>query len=135
MENKEIQVTERIKNVLIPRYAYNFSEFCRLVHIEKSTLSSTLNRQSAPSLKHIIKIVEAIPEISLEWLILGKEPMLKTTQSSSTANNNLELLIKSKDETIEAQKEAIAAQKATINKLEAELKKMAVSPVGIADAV
>ena len=61
--------------------------------------------------------------------------MLKTTQSSSTANNNLELLIKSKDETIEAQKEAIAAQKATINKLEAELKKMAVSPVGIADAV
>lgn len=128
MENT---VTERIKDVLIPKYGYNnLSAFGRLVGIPKTTLSTYFKRGNDPKVSEIGKIAKAIPEISLEWLILGIEPMLKSEIRKPQQDTNARLI-----ETNAKLVDTNAKLVDTIAKMEEQLKKMGVSPVGIADAV
>lgn len=70
-------INDRVKTMLHERRMTS-SEFSRVIDISRSTLSAILNGKARPSYEVLTKIADAFPDISLEWLILGKGQMHST---------------------------------------------------------
>ncbi|WP_025124354.1 helix-turn-helix domain-containing protein [Myroides odoratimimus] len=56
---------------ILHNYDYSASSFADKVGVQRSSLSHLLSGRNKPSLDFILKINEAFPELSLEWLIKG----------------------------------------------------------------
>ena len=50
------------------------------IDVQRSSISHILSERNKPSLEFIQKILKKYPEISPEWLISGKGPMLKNPE-------------------------------------------------------
>lgn len=66
--NQRIELLLRIKDVTA-------SKFAEMLGVQPSNISHILSGRNKPSLDFIIKVVEAFPDISLDWLIFGKGNM------------------------------------------------------------
>lgn len=53
------------------------TQFAASINIQRSTLSHILSGRNKPSLDFVLKVVEAFPEINIEWLTLGIGEMYK----------------------------------------------------------
>jgi hypothetical protein len=79
----------------------------------------------------LIKIIDFCPELSIEWLLFGNGEMIKPPNILSSDGRfieskchhceQMERLLKAKEETIEGYKETILSQKKTIIQLETRL--------------
>ena len=57
-------------------------KFADEIGVERSTMSHIKSDRSKPSLDMAQKVLECYPEVSAEWLILGRGPMFKQTNDS-----------------------------------------------------
>ena len=58
-------------NLIMQEKRLSQSQFASAINIQRSTLSHILSGRNNPSLDFVIKVVEAFPDISLEWLARG----------------------------------------------------------------
>lgn len=66
--NQRIELLLRIKDVTA-------SKFADMLGVQPSNISHIISGRNKPSLDFVVKVVEAFPDISLEWLIFGKGNM------------------------------------------------------------
>ena len=72
---------ERIEQVM-KQADMNARQFASVIDINGSTLSHVLNGRNNPSLDIMQKVLNAFPDISSEWLILGKGSMWRQKNNS-----------------------------------------------------
>ncbi len=61
--------------LLIKAKNFTSAQFADEVGVQKSGISHILSGRNNPSLDFVQKILQRFPEISMDWLILGKGPM------------------------------------------------------------
>jgi transcriptional regulator with XRE-family HTH domain len=84
-ENGQTTVNERIVILIKELTKGNKSEFARLIGISNQSLSEIVgSRQSAPSFATLQKLFIAFPQVSMPWLILGKEAMIVENHKVAT---------------------------------------------------
>lgn len=76
-------MVNRIKN-LISVKNLSASQFADNLGVQRSNISHILSGRNKPSLDFILKLNEIYPEISLEWLILGKGDMFGAVMGQKT---------------------------------------------------
>jgi transcriptional regulator with XRE-family HTH domain len=71
---------QRIFSVLRER---NISpaQFAEEIGIPRSSMSHLVSGRNKPSLELIMKVLNRFPEIDAEWLLFGKEPVLKVPEA------------------------------------------------------
>lgn len=60
-------------------------EFSEYLNIAPATLSSILRGRTRPTLSIVDAIVARFPDISTDWLLFGKEPMMKSAEAETDA--------------------------------------------------
>ena len=68
--------------LLIETKELTFGKFADEIGVERSTISHIKSDRSKPSLDMAQKVLERYPEVSAEWLILGRGPMFRQTNDS-----------------------------------------------------
>lgn len=71
-----MSINQRYKE-LSEKFSSSIAAFSREIDITKSALWLIIKEDSKPSLNTLIATCKRYPEISLEWLILGKGEMIK----------------------------------------------------------
>ena len=113
------------------------NSFSKAIDVNPSVIGNIVGRRlSKPSFEVIEKIIQKFPDLSLDWLILGKGEMWKPTnpisgeaenQQSALINKTVKQEVKKKTEIleklIESQKREINTLTSYIARLEKELKK------------
>jgi transcriptional regulator with XRE-family HTH domain len=66
-----MEISERIQ-LLIEKHRLSASSFADRIGIQRSGLSHLFSGRNKPSLDLIMKIIEAFPDTSVEWLLWGK---------------------------------------------------------------
>lgn len=56
------------------------TRFADAIGVQRSGISHILSGRNEPSYDFIVKLAKKYPQISLEWLILGQGPMIKTKE-------------------------------------------------------
>lgn len=69
MDNAEVK--KRLRHVL-EAYNENPTSLAKKFGVNQKTLNNQINSDTAVSLSTILLISEALPEVSLEWLLRGK---------------------------------------------------------------
>ena len=83
IELRDKDLKERIK-WLIRYYQLNDAMFAQKIQTNRSTLSQCLNGPNGVSKELIMKIHDAYPTISLEWLMIGSGEAFKSAQPTSS---------------------------------------------------
>lgn len=65
---------ERIHQVMKMK-AVNAAELADIMHITRPSLSHIINGRNNPSLDFVMRLKEAFPELSLDWLMFGRGSM------------------------------------------------------------
>jgi hypothetical protein len=84
-----------------------------------------LDKSPNKSLDNILKIIQAFPELNIEWLITGKGDMLKKTSPESEQIKDLQEKIYLYEKTISAQEETIRLLKKQLEECERNQKNSA----------
>ena len=64
--------------LLIKAKNYTSAQFADEIGVQKSGISHIISGRNNPSLDFVQKILTRFPEVSIEWLILGKGPMFSS---------------------------------------------------------
>ena len=67
-------VTERIEKIINDNNL-SASSFAKLIGVQRSSISHILSGRNNPSLDLLLKIHKSFDYVSLEWLILGDNPL------------------------------------------------------------
>lgn len=89
---EEINVNERIREI-ISYYKLSDRQFCMKVGINPSVLGSMFQKGTEPSAKVIKLTLFAFTDISSEWLLRGKEPMLLSEVKPDPSIERIERLV------------------------------------------
>lgn len=81
---------ERIKQ-LIQREGLNQAQFALRVNIQSSTLSHALSGRNEVSKDIILKIHQAYPTVSINWLMFGEGEMFGNAVATATTNKENDL--------------------------------------------
>lgn len=120
---EEINVNERIREI-ISYYKLSDRQFCMKVGINPSVLGSMFQKGTEPSAKVIKLTLFAFTDISSEWLLRGKEPMLLSEVKPDPSIERIERLvdtITTLQGTINEQLKTIQAYEDKVRKLNGEL--------------
>lgn len=60
-------------------YGLSKADFARRVGLDPSTLNKAESGPSKPGVETLVAILRAYPEVSSDWMLMGIEPMLRTT--------------------------------------------------------
>lgn len=82
----EIGVKSRLRTAL-EAYNENPTSLAKKFGANQKTLNNQINSDTAVSLSTILLISEALPEISLEWLLRGRGDMSLTSASVVNSHN------------------------------------------------
>jgi transcriptional regulator with XRE-family HTH domain len=77
-------VTDRLRQVMESQ-GYNAKGFAELLGIQRSGLSHIFSGRNKPGLDLIQKILEVFPEVSADWLLMGKGNHKFTIVTDATA--------------------------------------------------
>lgn len=99
MKMNENTVKERIRVALNANGA-NPTNLAKRFGVNQKTLNNQINGDTSLSVSTILLIKEAIPDISIEWLIMGEGKMLKQKKQPVDADFALQVL-NEKDKKIE----------------------------------
>ena len=74
------------------------SQFADEIQVQRSSISHILSGRNKPSLDFVTKILSTYPEINSEWLMFGKDKMMKEieTEKKTTSVENIETRQKEK---------------------------------------
>lgn len=75
---------DRIKQIMDGQHMTQ-QEFSEFLNIAPATLSSILRGRTRPTLSIVDAIVAHFPDISTDWLLFGKEPMMKSAEAETDA--------------------------------------------------
>ena len=75
---------DRIKQIMDGQHMTQ-QEFSEFLNIAPATLSSILRGRTRPTLSIVDAIVARFPDISTDWLLFGKEPMMKSAEAETDA--------------------------------------------------
>jgi transcriptional regulator with XRE-family HTH domain len=89
---------DRIKK-LIEEKKLSATQFSDEIGIQRSSLSHVLSGRNKPSLDFMLKVKGRYPEISLDWLLLGKGNMRMTDSRQETGQLRFSLPEEKKTET------------------------------------
>jgi transcriptional regulator with XRE-family HTH domain len=64
------------------------AQFADEIGVQKSSISHILSGRNNASLDFIQKILLTFPEVNMEWLMFGKGPLFKGTETTVKANND-----------------------------------------------
>ena len=81
-EQKDRDLKERIK-WLIQYYRINDAAFAQKIQTNRSTLSQCLNGPNVVSKELILKIHDAYPLVTIEWLMFGEGSPFKSNQQAA----------------------------------------------------
>lgn len=82
----EIGVKNRLRTAL-EAYNENPTSLAKKFGVNQKTLNNQINSDTAVSLSTILLIAEALPEMSLEWLLRGRGEMSLTSASVVNSHN------------------------------------------------
>ena len=99
MKMNENTVKERIRVALNANGA-NPTNLAKRFGVNQKTLNNQINGDTSLSVSTILLIKEAIPDVSIEWLIMGEGEMLKQKKQPVDADFALQVL-NEKDKKIE----------------------------------
>ncbi len=91
-------MVERIQKI-IQHKKLSASGFADAIGVPRSTISHILSGRNNPSLEFVLKVLDAYPDIRMEWLILGKGYMLHAASGSLFPDEDDILLMPSPKET------------------------------------
>ena len=115
MKINENTVKERIRVALNANGA-NPTNLAKRFGVNQKTLNNQINGDTSLSVSTILLIKEAIPDVSIEWLITGKGEMLDN--NAQTADNKFAMeLIEKKDAEIKSLERKIWEQEKEIEEL------------------
>ena len=83
-------LVDRVKKIIAQKNL-NPSYFADQIGISRSSMNHILNGRNNPSLDVLKKILEKYPDINSDWLLLGKEPILKSEKVSIHAQTQTSL--------------------------------------------
>lgn len=87
-----VNITEFTKRLLkvMDYYQINASTLADELGIQRSGISHLLSERNKPSLDFVLKLTEKFPEVSIEWLTLGKGefPSTETSVFNDKTNKN-----------------------------------------------
>lgn len=115
MDAEKGSISARLR-VLIEFYDLNDNAFAKKIGVTQSVIASMFKRGTEPSAKVINAILDYFPDVSSEWLMRGKEPMLL----SQTVDENTERMSSLVD-TISTLTSVVKDKDARIKQLEMEL--------------
>jgi transcriptional regulator with XRE-family HTH domain len=69
---------------LLTHFGFTATRFADEIGVQRSGISHILSGRNLPSHEFILKIMKRFPEISLDWLLLGKGDMLKPDMKKNT---------------------------------------------------
>lgn len=75
---------DRIKQIMDGQHMTQ-QEFSEFLNIAPATLSSILRGRTRPTLSIVDAIVARFPDISTDWLLFGKKPMMKSAEAETDA--------------------------------------------------
>ena len=64
------------------------SKFAEAIGVQRSNISHILSGRNKPSLELINKILDRYPEVSTDWLLLGKGPVFDKGELESSAKSS-----------------------------------------------
>lgn len=99
MKMNENIVKQRIREVLCA-YGANPTNLAKRFGVNQKTLNNQINGDTSVSISTILLIKEAVPDVSIEWLIMGEGEMLKQKKQPVDADFALQVL-NEKDKKIE----------------------------------
>lgn len=73
---------DRIKTLMESQHMTQ-QTFAQFIQVSPATLSSIFNGRTRPTLNMVEAIKNKIPNLSMEWLMFGKEPMYLDSQNAS----------------------------------------------------
>lgn len=76
-------IVERIDQI-IQEQQLSSAAFADAIGVQRSSISHVLSGRNKPSLDFILKILEAFPHISSDWLLFGKDKPSPPTPASDT---------------------------------------------------
>lgn len=68
-------MVERIRSLMVAK-GLSSTQFADEIEIPRAIMSHLLSGRNKPSLDVMLKIVQAFPEVSINWLLLGEGEML-----------------------------------------------------------
>jgi len=76
------------------------SQFAEEIQVQRSSISHILSGRNKPSLDFIMKILSTYPEVNADWLIFGKDQMVKQEKSDQEIiePKNIDLFQQEKEE-------------------------------------
>nr|DAF37249.1 MAG TPA: SOS-response transcriptional repressor [Caudoviricetes sp.] len=116
----------RINELCKVKFHGKIGEFARRIGVSDANIRGYIVRNIEPGYKFFVKCLEGVPDLSPEWLILGRgdmcKPITSTQNQANQANddNTLERLIRTQAETIETQRKLIEAQERLLELLKKE---------------
>lgn len=85
--NLQAVMTDRLQ-VILQREGITAAKFASALGVQPSALSHLLSGRNKPSYDFITRFIMAYPAYNIEWLLVGKQPMLKEdlTQSANSVS-------------------------------------------------
>ena len=80
-------VTERIAKIINDNNL-SASSFAKLIGVQRSSISHILSGRNNPSLDLLLKIHKSFDYVSLEWLILGDNPLKNPPSKLENMDSN-----------------------------------------------
>lgn len=85
---------DRIRQIMEDKHMTQ-QTFANFIGMSAASLSSIFNNRTKPTMNIVEAIKSKIPEVSLDWLMLGKEPMyIGGQESSSTVPDKKDMVAK-----------------------------------------
>lgn len=78
---------ERLQE-LLKKKGYTSLKFAEIMEVQPSSISHILSGRNKPSFDFIEKLLERFPEISPDWLILGRGGMYRENEEKKEEGNN-----------------------------------------------
>lgn len=77
-------MTDRLQE-LLQREGLTAAKFASVLGVQPSAISHLLSGRNKPGYDFICRFMMAFPRYNIEWLLLGKQPILKDEQPTSPA--------------------------------------------------
>ena len=106
-------ITERI-NYILKHYNLTAGDFADKLGIQKSSVSHLLSERNKPSFQFLTKLLNAFPDINLNWFIAGDGNIFKNSGHIPEYENLTDLEKEDKKES-EKEKTAKLPQKKLVN--------------------
>lgn len=87
LHNYSLQMKDRI-SLLIKAKNLTAAQFADEIGVQKSSISHIISGRNNASLDFIQKVLLCYPEVNMEWLMFGKGPLFKGSESSLNSNND-----------------------------------------------